>query len=237
MNTNEKILEEEIKELKEENKRLKLEIIKLEEKNVNELKNLEEENKELKEENNRLKLEIIKLKNKKTDNKQINEINDSKLEEKEDNSINIFFNSDKKENPSFSNSIEDNINSISFIEAFIGKLKNYSFFYNHFICKKCNKVPRIEFVDLKNLNYTCSCHEDKNLGFDIIKEKSITEFENDKGDITKYLKCQIHHKKYHYYCKYCNVNLCRECLSQQIRHRYHALYLFDLHIFETNEII
>ena len=240
MSTNEKILEEfrkQCRELEKENNRLKLEIIKLEEKSGSELKNLEEENKELKEENNRLKLEIIKLKNKKTDNKQINEISDSKLEEK-DNSINIFFNSIKKENSSISSSIiEDNINSIPFIEVVVENFKNYSFLNNHFICKKCNKVPRIEFVYLEKLNYTCSCHEDKNLGISIIKEKSIAEFENDKSDITKYLKCQIHHKKYHYYCKYCNVNLCRECLSKQINHRYHALYLFDLHIFETNEII
>ena len=65
----------------------------------------------------------------------------------------------------------------------------------------------------------------------------MVKFKNDKVDIIKYLKCQTHHKNYHYYCKYCKVNLCRECLSKQTKHRYHALYLFDLHIFETNEII
>ena len=171
----------------------------------------------------------------KTDNEQINEISDSKLEEK-DNSINISFNPNKKES-SISNLIDDRVNSISFIDLVIGKLKYYSFLNNHFICKKCNKVPRIEFADLNMLNYACGCLEDKNLGIDTIKEKSITEFENDRGNITKYLKCQIHHKKYHYYCKYCNVNLCRDCLSKQTQHRYHAIYLFDLHIFETNEMI
>ena len=90
---------------------------------------------------------------------------------------------------------------------------------------------------MNKFNYTCSCHVNDNLGIDKIIEKSISEFENDKSDITKYLKCKIHHKKYHYYCKYCNVNLCRECLSKQEDHRYHALYLFDLHILETKEII
>ena len=112
---------------------------------------------------------------------------------------------------------------------------SYSFLNDHFICQKCNQVPRIELVELRKFNYTCSCHDDKNVGIDEIKEKSIAEF--DKVDITKYLKCKIHHKKYHYYCKYCKVNLCRECLSKKKEHRYHALYIFDLHIYETNEII
>ena len=256
MNTNEKISEEfrkKYKELEEENNKLKFEFTKLEE-SVNELKNLEEENKKLKEENNRLKLEIIKLTviqnmdnifKEKIENKQINEISDSKLEGN-DKSISFSFNPNKTEKSLTSNLIDDYVNSISFvdkessisfIEPFIEKLKNFSFLDIHFICKKCNKVPRIEFVDLKMLNYTCSCHKDKNLGIDIIKDKSITEFENDNGDITKYLKCQIHHKKYHYYCKYCNINLCRECLSKQAKHISHIIYLFDFHTFEANENI
>ena len=94
------------KELEEENNRLKAEIKKLEEKSVNELKNLEEEfrkkYKELEEENKRLNVEIRKYKNiqnmldEKNNNKQINEISNSKLEEK-DNSINISFNPNKTE--------------------------------------------------------------------------------------------------------------------------------------------
>ena len=251
MNANETNLEEfrkQYKELKEENNRLKLEIKKLKEKSVNELKDLEEKYKELKEENNNLKSEIIKLKQiqniqnmleEKIDNEQINEINDSKLEEK-DNSINISFNPNKKEKSQslLSILIYDDVNSISInrTDIAIRKMISYSFLNYHFICQKCKKVPRIEFVDLKKLNYTCSCQKDKNLEIEVIKDKSIAEFENGKGDITKYLKCQIHHKKYHYYCKFCNINLCRECLSKQEKHRYHVLYLFDLHIFEINEI-
>ena len=240
------------KELEEENNRLKAEIKKLEEKSVNELKNLEEEfrkkYKELEEENKRLNVEIIKYKNiqnmldEKNNNKQINEISNSKLEEK-DNSINISFNPNKTEKSqslfSISNVINDDVNSISInsTDIAIRNLISYSFLNAHFICQKCNKVPRIEFIELKKFNYICSCHEDKNLEIDKIKEKSICEFENDKDDIIKYLKCQVHHKKFHYYCKYCNTNLCRECLSKKTDHRYHALYLFDLHTFETNEII
>ena len=239
MNTNDKSLEEDkkYKELEEEYNRLKLEI-----------KKLGEKYKELEEENKRLNAEIIKFKNiqnileEKNNNEKINEISNSKLEEKE-NSINISFNPNKTENSqslfSISNVINDDINSISFnsTDVAIKKIISYSFLNDHFICLKCNQVPRIEFIDLKKFNYTCGCHEDKNIEIDKIKEKSIAEFENDKDEITKYLKCQIHHKKYHYYCKYCNVNLCRECLSKKTEHRYHSLYLFDLHIFETNEII
>ena len=234
MNTNEKSLEEDrkYKELEEENKRLKVEI-----------KELRDTKKELEEENNRLKVEIIKFNNiqkiqnmleEKIDNKLINKISDSKLEEK-DNSINISFNLNIKEkSQSLSSFINDEVNSISLDEA-IKNMISYSFLNDHFICQKCNQVPRIELVELRKFNYTCSCHNDKNVGIDKIKEKSIAEF--DKVDITKYLKWKIHHKKYHYYCKYCKVNLCRECLSKKTEHRYHALYIFDLHIYETNEII
>ena len=210
--------------------------------NTNE-ENLEDNRKykELEEENNRLKAEIKKLKDTledKNDNEQINEISNSKSEEK-DNLINISFNPNKKENFqslfSISNAINDDVNSISYNSTDIAIDKSPS--NNHFICQICKKIPRIEFISLNKFNYTCNCHADKNLGIDKIIEKSISEFENDKSDITKYLKCKIHHKKYHYYCKYCNVDLCRECLSKQEDHRYHALYLFDLHTFETNKII
>ena len=214
--------------------------------NTNE-ENLEDNRKykELEEENNRLKAEIKKLKDMledKNDNEQINEISNSKLEEK-DSSINISFNPNKKEKSqslfSISNVVNDDVNSISFYSAdiAINKIMPYSPSNNHFICQICKKIPRIEFISLNKFNYTCSCHVNDNLGIDKIIEKSISEFENDKSDITKYLKCKIHHKKYHYYCKYCNVDLCRECLSKQEDHRYHALYLFDLHILETKEII
>ena len=130
--------------------------------------------------------------------------------------------------------IYDVINSIS-LDAIIKEKISYSLLNNHFICLKCKQVPRIEFSDFINLNkfnYTCNCYKDKNIEIDKIKEKSIAKFKNNKV-----LKCQMHHKEYLYYCKYCNVNLCRECLSKKTEHRFHALYLFDLHIFETNEII
>ena len=254
MNANETNLEEfrkQYKELKEENNRLKLEIKKLKEKSVNELKDLEEKYKELKEENNNLKSEIIKLKQiqniqnmleEKIDNEKINEINDSKLEEK-DNSINISFNPNKKEKSqslfSISGLINDDVKSISFnyVDPIIRKIISYSFLNIHFICQKCNQIPTIDFIDLNKFYYACCCHEDKNLEIDKIKEKTLVKFKNDQVDNIKYLKCQTHHKNYHYYCKYCKVNLCRECLNKQTKHRYHALYLFDLHIFETNEII
>ena len=102
--------------------------------------------------------------------------------------------------------------------------------------KKCNQIPRIEFVSLNKFNYTCGCHEDKNLGIDTIKKRSIID-EKDKVNITKYLKCQIHYKEFYYYCLNCKVNLCRECLSKLADHRKHGLYLFDLNIFEANENI
>jgi len=210
-------------------------------------KNLEEDKKykELEEENNRLKAEIKKFKDmleEKNDNEKINEISNSKLEEK-DNSINISFNPNKTEKSqslfSISNVINDDANSISYnsVDITINKIITYSPSNNHFICQICKKIPRIEFISLNKFNYTCCCQVNDNLGIDIIKEKSIAEFENEKSYINKYLKCQTHHKKFHYYCKYCNVNLCRDCLSKKEDHRYHALYLFDLHNFETNEII
>jgi len=213
-------------------------------------KNFEEDwkYKELEEEINRLKAEIKKLKNmqnmleEKNDNEKINETSNSKLEEK-DNSINISFNPNKTENSQslffLSNVINDEVDSISYnsVDITINKIITYSPSNNHFICQICKKIPRIEFISLNKFNYICNCQVNDNLGIDEIKEKSIAEFENEKNDLTKYLKCQTHHKKFHYYCKYCNVNLCRDCLIKKEEHRYHVLYLFDLHKFETNEII
>jgi len=234
VNKQEKYKELEIQyiEVVKENTRLKSEIIKLKEKYDNELK-------KIKEENNGLKSEIMKLQ-KKIDNEQINEINNSKLEEK-DYSFNSSFDSNKKEKSQslLSTSINDILNSLSFNnkEVAIEKLISYSGDYlgirAHFVCQGCNQVPRIKFIDLNKFKYTCRCHEDENLGIGIIKDKFIVE-ENGKIDIIKYLKCQIHQKKYHYFCQYCKINLCRKCLSE---HRYHDFDIFDSHTLEANEMI
>ena len=120
--------------------------------NTNE-ENLEENRKykELEEENNRLKAEIKKLKDmleEKNDNEQINEISNSKLEEK-DSSINISFNPNKKENFqslfSISNAINDDVNSISYnsTDIAINKIMPYSPSNNHFICQICKKIPEL----------------------------------------------------------------------------------------------
>ena len=152
----------------EDNKLLKFEIKKLEEKNANELINLKEirkkyEELEIKyhqiiEENNGFKSEIKKLYNiqnileENIDNKIIKELNDSKSEEK-DSSIKIYFNPNIIEESqsllSLSSLIYDCVNSFSFNSADIAikKIIFYSSSNEHFICQK----NVIKFLELNSL--------------------------------------------------------------------------------------
>jgi len=110
----------------------------------------------------------------------------------------------------------------------------------HFICKKCHKIPIIEFNSLKSFNYSCICYKCQNISLEeIIKEYIVRENEEDLNDnnnnIKNYLKCQIHIENYAYYCKYDYMQLCRTCIKQKYFHQFHPLYNFDCYFFEINQ--
>ena len=51
------------------------------------------------------------------------------------------------------------------------------------------------------------------------------------------LKCNLHNKKYAYYCLECKVNVCRKCISEGDSHVNHPLDLFDKYFFEIDPIL
>ena len=116
---------------------------------------------------------------------------------------------------------------------------SYSQLNEHFICKKCKKVPIIKFETLNTLQYNCLCAEDCKTIEKILIE-NITKDGEDKSEkdicYEDYLKCSEHKQNYIYYCKIDKVNLCRKCIWEKSYHQDHTLFFFDLHYFEIYEI-
>ena len=107
----------------------------------------------------------------------------------------------------------------------------------HFFCKKCYSFPKVEleFETNGKILVFCSCEPDK---FDKENEKNkkiyeyiVNKYElinNEKENfITNSFLCNKHIKKYKYFCKICQKNLCRKCLQIEEAHNMHDLILFD----------
>jgi len=108
---------------------------------------------------------------------------------------------------------------------------------SHFICRKCHKIPIIKFNNsLTYFNYSCSCFISREISLkNIINEYIVKENEeNANANIESYLKCQIHHENFFFYCKMDNINLCRSCLRKKYLHQYHSLYPFDFYYYDIN---
>ena len=103
----------------------------------------------------------------------------------------------------------------------------------HYLCKKCNSFPIIQFINNEYIRYSCNCKENKNIIISLneIFNKSnnflcnikSTEFlylsyesENNKEKEENIgLFCNIHkYKKFKYYCIKCNKNLCKKCCEE-----------------------
>lgn len=158
---------------------------------------------------------------------------------------NLSTSNDISKESSLSNFIQDTENSFSLEKSLKTKnTKKLSYFFDindHFICRNCKTVPIINFVSLKNVDCSCSCYEIKNMSInDVFIKYIVRDIEVENGEIVNnnienYLKCNKHMKNYLYYCKICQKNLCRNCLSETNIHKIHSLFIFDLNIFELNE--
>ena len=150
-------------------------------------------------------------------------------------------------NSIISHKLIENLNEIKKI-----KLASYSDINDHFICLNCKKVPIINFMSFKKVEYSCSCYSTDKTIDEIIIENIIKENEEGKEEEKErnnyfngfsnfypeiFLKCQKHKKDYLYYCKTCDENICRECLRERYFHQYHNIYFFDLYLFEMDEKI
>ena len=117
---------------------------------------------------------------------------------------------------------KSNIEQLSSIANMEG-IFPFSFQNEHFICKCCFEVPRIQIIKINTINYECKNKKHIISIDDLLKElESIPEFEEDKKD---YLLCREHKKKYRYYCNKCNCNICRECLRKTENHLGHASFV------------
>ena len=116
----------------------------------------------------------------------------------------------------------------------------FSEYDSHFICRRCHKIPIIEFNSLRTFNTSCLCTKNQNIPLlDIIKEYVVRDKEesiNDNNNIERYLKCILHNKNFVYYCKYDYTHLCRTCIKQNSSfHQIHFIYNFDFYFFEINQ--
>ena len=79
--------------------------------------------------------------------------------------------------------------------------------------------------------------EVKSLSKTVDDDKKINEGEIENKSHLLSLKCNLHNKKYAYYCLECKVNVCRKCISEGDRSVNHPLDLFDKYFFEIDPII
>ena len=84
----------------------------------------------------------------------------------------------------------------------------------HFLCKKCNRIPTIEFYKKSKIKYTCKCKESprelliKDI-YDYLFYSNNIDLENEN------LKCYLHpDEKYSLYCIKCKKNLCSKCAAE-----------------------
>ena len=145
-----------------------------------------------------------------------------------------------KKDISYDNDIEP-INSYNF---------NYVDQNEHFFCKKCYKVPKIKFLNITSIIYSCDCKKNYKEELKDFLEKTIVLISEDNENteenenINKSIYdlpafyCKNHKKeKYCYYCESCDVNLCRKCLRENEDHNYDKILIFDKLMFEANKKI
>ena len=81
----------------------------------------------------------------------------------------------------------------------------------HFLCKKCNKIPIIQFIQKNKVKYICKCEQSPRELF--IKDVfDLLYFKENEIEEKEKLKCRIHKdEKYIFYCQKCQKNLCPKC--------------------------
>ena len=125
----------------------------------------------------------------------------------------------------------------------------------HYKCN-CHEIPETNIEEILTINISDeeknNLKDKKNNNNIIIKiddkevislsktvddDKEINEGEIENKSHLLSLKCNLHNKKYAYYCLECKVNVCRKCISEGDRHVNHPLDLFDKYFFEINPIL
>ena len=189
-------------------------------------KKLIKENTKLLKENDKLKSEIEKLK------EDINNSLSSSFFMKNDSTSSSLTQHIFNDHDSYIYFPEDNIIEIKEI------ISNFAEDGSHFLCRKCHKIPIIEFTDCLDIfNLSCSCGRNQNISLkNIIKEYIVRENE-EIGNVSteSYLKCEKHKENFAYYCKFDDLHLCRACLKEKYFHQAHPLYYIDFYFSDINQ--
>ena len=189
-------------------------------------KKLIKENTKLLKENDKLKSEIEKLK------EDINNSLSSSFFMKNDSTSSSLTQRIFNDHDSYIYFPEDNIIEIKEI------ISNFAEDGSHFLCRKCHKIPIIEFTDCLDIfNLSCSCGRNQNISLkNIIKEYIVRENE-EIGNVSteSYLKCEKHKENFAYYCKFEEQHLCRACLKEKYFHQAHPLYYIDFYFSDINQ--
>jgi len=102
----------------------------------------------------------------------------------------------------------------------------------HFLCKVCERIPIIKFINDNKIRYICECEKNP-IKYLNIKEIFNFLYQFDEIDLgCEKLKCYLHSKVYGYYCEKCKKNLCPECYKDCKEHRNRIKSLF----FKNNSI-
>ena len=91
------------------------------------------------------------------------------------------------------------------------------------LCPVCKVIPKIIINELSNeITYICLSPSEK------YKKRNypLSYFNNNtnttiitKNNININTKCNIHNKKYYYYCNFCDENLCNDCVNKNIENK------------------
>ena len=90
------------------------------------------------------------------------------------------------------------------------------------ICPICKLIPKIFLNELSNeITYFCAISAQnsvkcKNRTYPLNYFNNYTNMLS-KNDININTKCFMHNKKYNYYCNYCEINLCLDCLNNNLK--------------------
>ena len=91
------------------------------------------------------------------------------------------------------------------------------------LCPICKVIPKIIINELSNeITYICLSPSEKykkrNYPLSYFNNNTNTNIIT-KNNININTKCNIHNKKYNYYCNFCDENLCNDCINKNIENK------------------
>ena len=91
------------------------------------------------------------------------------------------------------------------------------------LCPVCKVIPKIIINELSNeITYICLSPSEKykkrNYPLSYFNNNTNTNIIT-KNNININTKCNIHNKKYYYYCNFCDENLCNDCVNKNIENK------------------